>query len=67
MELETRNSGRDGIGGLTELTTLCGLRRMLTIDTLVINITGGPSFLKSALLGVHRQRGDFIEWIRPSA
>ena len=39
----------------------------LPIDTLVINITGGPSFLKNALLSVHRQRGDFIEWIGTSA
>ncbi len=38
-----------------------------SIDTLVINITGGPSFLKNALLSVHRQRGDFIEWIGTSA
>lgn len=38
-----------------------------SIDTLVINITGGSSFLKDALLSAYRKRGDFIEWIGTTA
>jgi hypothetical protein len=33
------------------------------IDTLVINVGTRPSSLKSALLKVASQRGDFVEWI----
>ena len=38
-----------------------------SIDTLVINLTGGSGLIKDALLRAYRKRSDFIEWIGPSA
>lgn len=32
------------------------------MDTLVINISAAPSPIRTALLKVHQQRGDFVEW-----
>jgi len=34
------------------------------IDTLVINVTGASGVLRTALMKVSVQRGDFVEWIR---